>query len=65
MENGQNSSVPEWVLTLVVVFVRKQHNVRVGPRVDRVLSATHVVCRVVDPQNLVEVQAVLLDAEAA
>ena len=54
MEYRQNSSIPEWVFTcLVVVFMRKQHNVGVGPRVDRVLSAVHVICRVIDPQNLV------------
>lgn len=37
MENRQNTSIPEWVLTgLVIIFVCKQHNAGVGPRVDRV-----------------------------
>ena len=36
-----------------------------GPRVDGVLTASHVVGGVIEPHDLVKIHAVLLDAEAA
>lgn len=65
MKDANDASEPVWEGIRSVLLVCKDHEICVRSGIERVLCAPYIVCGVVNTQNLVAVEAVILETDLA
>lgn len=65
VEDGDDSGVLEWMGVEIGGLWRKRHDISMGARIHRILTATHVVRCVVDAQDLVDKHTIATDEYCA
>ena len=67
MEDTDDAGIPIRMMFLLVLFilVGQNHNVSMCARVHRVLSASHIVCSVIDSKDLVLVYTIVNEGDGA
>jgi hypothetical protein len=66
MEDANDTGIPIWVTLLFVfaVLLGQNHNVGMCARVHGVLSASHIICSIVDSKNFVPVYTIVDEGDA-